>query len=149
MLLSEGLTFTQFAGLIPPGRAPAHHHTYDEVVHVVAGQGVVHLSGARPTSGRARRSTCRRISHTVWRIRARVRWRCSGSSIRLAARPPSRPLEAPGLSFWRGPTGVLAIVLALASAIGYGASDFAAGLASRRAGIIQVTLLASAVSASW
>jgi len=42
---------------------------------------------------------------------------------------------------------VLAIVLALASAIGYGGSDFAAGLASRRAGVIQVTLLASAVSA--
>ena len=42
---------------------------------------------------------------------------------------------------------MLAIVLALASAIGYGASDFAAGLASRRAGVIQVTLLASAVSA--
>ena len=41
---------------------------------------------------------------------------------------------------------MLAIVLALASAIGYGGSDFAAGLASRRAGIIQVNLLASAVS---
>jgi mannose-6-phosphate isomerase-like protein (cupin superfamily) len=45
VLLSEGLTFTQFAGMIPPGRAPAHHHTYDEVVHVLAGQGVVHLDG--------------------------------------------------------------------------------------------------------
>ena len=44
-------------------------------------------------------------------------------------------------------SGVLAIVLALASAIGYGGSDFAAGLASRSAGVIQVTLLASAVSA--
>ena len=43
VLLSEGLTITQFAGMIPPGRAPAHHHTYDEVVHVLAGQGVVHL----------------------------------------------------------------------------------------------------------
>ncbi len=42
---------------------------------------------------------------------------------------------------------MLAIVLALASAIGYGGSDFAAGLASRSAGIIQVTLLASAASA--
>jgi len=41
---------------------------------------------------------------------------------------------------------VLAIVLALASAIGYGGSDFAAGLASRSAGIIQVNLLASAIS---
>jgi mannose-6-phosphate isomerase-like protein (cupin superfamily) len=43
VLLSEGLTITQFAGLIPPGRAPEHHHTYDEVVHVLAGRGVVHL----------------------------------------------------------------------------------------------------------
>jgi drug/metabolite transporter (DMT)-like permease len=42
---------------------------------------------------------------------------------------------------------VLAVVLALASAIGYGSSDFAAGLASRSAGIIQVNLLASAISA--
>ena len=42
---------------------------------------------------------------------------------------------------------MLAIVLALASAIGYGGSDFAAGLAARSAGVIQVTLLASAVSA--
>ena len=41
---------------------------------------------------------------------------------------------------------MLAIVLALASAIGYGGSDFAAGLASRSAGVIQVTLLATAVS---
>jgi mannose-6-phosphate isomerase-like protein (cupin superfamily) len=48
VLLSEGLTITQFAGLIPPGRAPAHHHTYDEVVHVLAGQGVVHLGDTGP-----------------------------------------------------------------------------------------------------
>ena len=43
VLLSSGLTFTQFVGEIPPGRAPAHHHTYDEVVHVLSGHGVVHL----------------------------------------------------------------------------------------------------------
>ena len=41
---------------------------------------------------------------------------------------------------------MLAVVLALASAIGYGGSDFAAGLASRDASVIAVTLLASAVS---
>jgi drug/metabolite transporter (DMT)-like permease len=41
---------------------------------------------------------------------------------------------------------MLAIVLALVSAIGYGGSDFAAGLASRSAPVIQITLLASAVS---
>jgi mannose-6-phosphate isomerase-like protein (cupin superfamily) len=49
VLLSSGLTITQFAGLIPPGRAPEHQHAYDEVVHVLAGRGVVHLrAGDRP-----------------------------------------------------------------------------------------------------
>jgi mannose-6-phosphate isomerase-like protein (cupin superfamily) len=33
---------TQFVGEIPPGRAPAHTHTYDEVVLVLAGSGVLH-----------------------------------------------------------------------------------------------------------
>ena len=42
---------------------------------------------------------------------------------------------------------MLAIVLALASAIGYGGSDFAAGFAARSAPVIQITLLASAISA--
>jgi drug/metabolite transporter (DMT)-like permease len=37
---------------------------------------------------------------------------------------------------------VLAVILALASAVGYGCSDFAAGLASRAASVIQVSLLA-------
>jgi drug/metabolite transporter (DMT)-like permease len=41
---------------------------------------------------------------------------------------------------------VLAILLALFSAAGYGGSDFAAGLAARRAGVIRVTLLAQLVS---
>jgi mannose-6-phosphate isomerase-like protein (cupin superfamily) len=51
VLLSEGMAFTQFAGLIPPGRAPEHHHTYDEVVHVLAGRGVVHLGEATADIG--------------------------------------------------------------------------------------------------
>ena len=38
---------------------------------------------------------------------------------------------------------MLAVILALASAIGYGSSDFCAGLASRVASVIQITLLAS------
>jgi cysteine desulfurase family protein (TIGR01976 family) len=50
VLLSEGLTITQFVGLIPPGRAPEHHHSYDEVVHVLAGHGVVHLPPATPAT---------------------------------------------------------------------------------------------------
>jgi drug/metabolite transporter (DMT)-like permease len=41
---------------------------------------------------------------------------------------------------------VLAIVLALVAAAGYGGSDFAAGLATRRASVIRVTLMSEAVS---
>ncbi len=41
---------------------------------------------------------------------------------------------------------VLAILLALGSAIGYGGSDFAAGLATRRTSVIRVTLTSEAVS---
>ena len=42
---------------------------------------------------------------------------------------------------------MLAIVLALASAIAYGGSDYTAGLASRGVSVIQVTLLGAAASA--
>jgi mannose-6-phosphate isomerase-like protein (cupin superfamily) len=42
------LDVTQFVGVIPPGRAPLHSHTYDEVVYVVEGEGVLHL-GERQT----------------------------------------------------------------------------------------------------
>jgi quercetin dioxygenase-like cupin family protein len=34
---------TQFVGEIPPGRAPLHTHTYDEVVLILAGEGVLHV----------------------------------------------------------------------------------------------------------
>jgi mannose-6-phosphate isomerase-like protein (cupin superfamily) len=43
----EGVT--QFVGWIPPGRAPTHHHTYEEVVYVLGGEGLLHLDeGSRP-----------------------------------------------------------------------------------------------------
>ena len=42
---------------------------------------------------------------------------------------------------------MLAIILALVAAISYGGSDFAAGLASRTASVIQVTLLATVAAA--
>ena len=35
---------TQFVGIIPPGRAGMHSHTYDEVVYVVEGEGLLHMS---------------------------------------------------------------------------------------------------------
>jgi mannose-6-phosphate isomerase-like protein (cupin superfamily) len=34
---------TQFVGDIPPGRAPFPTHTYDEVVLILAGEGVLHI----------------------------------------------------------------------------------------------------------
>jgi mannose-6-phosphate isomerase-like protein (cupin superfamily) len=34
---------TQFVGSIPPGRAPTHHHPYEEVVYVLEGEGLLHL----------------------------------------------------------------------------------------------------------
>ena len=37
---------TQFVGEIPPGRAPLHSHTYDEVVLVLAGEGVLRAGPA-------------------------------------------------------------------------------------------------------
>jgi quercetin dioxygenase-like cupin family protein len=36
---------TQFVGLIPPGRAPDHYHTYDEVIYVLEGEGVLEVGG--------------------------------------------------------------------------------------------------------
>jgi mannose-6-phosphate isomerase-like protein (cupin superfamily) len=42
---------TQFVGEIPPGRAPVHSHTYDEVVLVLAGTGIAHVNGAEHEIG--------------------------------------------------------------------------------------------------
>jgi mannose-6-phosphate isomerase-like protein (cupin superfamily) len=40
---------TQFVGVIPPGRVGNHSHSYDEVVYVLEGEGVVHMDGAEST----------------------------------------------------------------------------------------------------
>ena len=45
------LDVTQFVGTIPPGRAAMHSHTYDEVVYVVDGEGVLHLGGRETPIG--------------------------------------------------------------------------------------------------
>jgi quercetin dioxygenase-like cupin family protein len=36
---------TQFIGLVPPGRAPDHFHTYDEVIYILDGQGELQIGG--------------------------------------------------------------------------------------------------------
>ena len=40
------LDVTQFVGLIPPGRPGVHSHTYDEILYVVEGEGVLHMDGS-------------------------------------------------------------------------------------------------------
>jgi quercetin dioxygenase-like cupin family protein len=42
---------THFVGYIPAGRAPDHFHTYDEVIHVLDGEGVMHVDGAEQQLG--------------------------------------------------------------------------------------------------
>jgi mannose-6-phosphate isomerase-like protein (cupin superfamily) len=37
---------THFVGYIPPVRAPEHFHTYDEVIYVLDGEGLMHVGGA-------------------------------------------------------------------------------------------------------
>ena len=34
---------TQFAGWIPPGKAPFHFHTYEEAIYILEGRGIVHV----------------------------------------------------------------------------------------------------------
>jgi mannose-6-phosphate isomerase-like protein (cupin superfamily) len=36
---------TQFIGLVPPGRAPDHFHSYDEVIYILEGEGELHIGG--------------------------------------------------------------------------------------------------------
>jgi len=36
---------TQFVGLVPPGRAPDHFHTYDEVIYILSGTGMLYVDG--------------------------------------------------------------------------------------------------------
>jgi mannose-6-phosphate isomerase-like protein (cupin superfamily) len=43
-----GLTgATQFVGYIPLTRAPVHYHTYDEVIYVLDGRGILHVGDER------------------------------------------------------------------------------------------------------
>jgi len=43
---------TQFIGFVPPGRAPDHFHRYDEVLYVLAGEGVLHIREEHAPFGR-------------------------------------------------------------------------------------------------
>jgi mannose-6-phosphate isomerase-like protein (cupin superfamily) len=42
---------TQFVGYIPQGRAPDHFHTYDEVLYILRGEGVLHIGDSHEIVG--------------------------------------------------------------------------------------------------
>jgi mannose-6-phosphate isomerase-like protein (cupin superfamily) len=42
---------THFVGYVPPGRAPVHFHTYDEVIYILDGEGILHAGGASTPIG--------------------------------------------------------------------------------------------------
>jgi mannose-6-phosphate isomerase-like protein (cupin superfamily) len=57
---------TQFVGYIPVGRAPDHFHTYEEVIYVLAGHGVMHLPGGdTPVSAGSCIHLPRRVIHSL------------------------------------------------------------------------------------
>jgi mannose-6-phosphate isomerase-like protein (cupin superfamily) len=64
---STGLqSATQFVGYIPPGRAPDHFHTYDEVIYVIDGEGALHIGGERtPLNGGSRIELPARTVHCL------------------------------------------------------------------------------------
>src|SRR4029453_9071196 len=43
---------TQFIGVIPPGRAPMHHHTYEEAMYILEGEGRVWTESGSAAFGR-------------------------------------------------------------------------------------------------
>jgi mannose-6-phosphate isomerase-like protein (cupin superfamily) len=45
------LDATQFVGVIPPGRSPAHSHSYDEIVYIIDGDGILHIGGLERAIG--------------------------------------------------------------------------------------------------
>ncbi|MEW6208618.1 MAG: cupin domain-containing protein [Acidobacteriota bacterium] len=57
---------TQFLGVIPPGRAPVHYHTYEEVIYIIEGEGRVHTqSGSADFSKGASIYLPRGVRHSL------------------------------------------------------------------------------------
>ena len=83
---------TQFIGLVPPGRAPDHFHTYDEVIYILEGEGELHIDGEQAALRPGRASTSRRDSSTASPTRATPSCDCSASSDLPDPRPrPTTP----------------------------------------------------------
>lgn len=57
---------TQFIGVIPSGRSPMHHHTYEEAIYILEGEGKVWTEGAAAEFGpRASIYLPRGVNHSL------------------------------------------------------------------------------------
>ena len=90
---------TQFVGLIPPGRAPAHFHTYDEVIYVLEGEGVLEIDGE---TAPLRPGTCVHLPRTLVHCLANT----GESELRVLG--VFRPAGSPAEAYY--PDGTLAVV---------------------------------------
>ena len=88
-LLAPCASATQFVGYIPPGRAPDHFHTYDEVIYVLEGEGYLDISGEQAP---IRAGTCIHLPKTLVHSLANT----GDSEMRVLGvlRPAGSPAEA-------------------------------------------------------
>ena len=79
---------TQFVGYIPVGRAPDHFHTYDEVLYILSGEGVLHIGDSHEPVGCGRVHPLLAGARALAReLRRASRCRCSACSGPRARRP--------------------------------------------------------------
>lgn len=80
---------TQFVGLVPPGRAPDHFHRYDEVIYVLAGEGLLEIEGR---TAPLRPGSCVHLPRTLVHCLANT----GDTELRLLGvfRPAGSPAEA-------------------------------------------------------
>jgi quercetin dioxygenase-like cupin family protein len=80
---------THFVGYIPAARAPEHFHTYDEVIYVLDGEGILHAHG---TEWRLGAGSCIQLPARVVHCLENT----GGATMRVAAvfRPAGSPAAA-------------------------------------------------------
>jgi quercetin dioxygenase-like cupin family protein len=91
---------TQFIGLVPPGRAPDHFHTYDEVIYVLEGEGFLEIDGEQAP---LRAGSCVHLPTRLVHCLANT----GDSELRLLG--VFRPAGSPAEAYY--PDGTLAVIL--------------------------------------
>jgi uncharacterized cupin superfamily protein len=84
---------TQFVGSIPPGRAPDHFHTYEEVLFILKGEGRMWAGQTNTPIGPVHAFSCRKGRCTALRTRATANYVCWVFSIRRKSQRAIRRLN--------------------------------------------------------